>query len=80
MAEEKISCVEPVPQPPDTQGKEAAPQQPEEVAMSTARVGKPAPDFTAMAFYEGGFKKVSLSDYAGKWTVLCFYPGDFTFV
>jgi alkyl hydroperoxide reductase subunit AhpC len=21
-----------------------------------------------------------LSDYLGKWVVLCFYPGDFTFV
>jgi alkyl hydroperoxide reductase subunit AhpC len=27
-----------------------------------------------------GFKPVKLSDYKGKWIVLCFYPGDFTFV
>jgi hypothetical protein len=46
----------------------------------TARVGKPAPDFEANAFFEGGFKNVKLSDYRGKWVVLCFYPGDFTFV
>ena len=45
-----------------------------------ARVGKPAPDFEATAYHEGGFKTVKLSDYAGQWTVLCFYPGDFTFV
>jgi len=45
-----------------------------------AKVGKPAPDFEASAFVAGGFKNVKLSDYKGKWVVLCFYPGDFTFV
>ncbi|MBW2599728.1 MAG: redoxin domain-containing protein [Deltaproteobacteria bacterium] len=34
----------------------------------------------APAFYEGTFKKIKLSDYLGKWILLCFYPGDFTFV
>jgi alkyl hydroperoxide reductase subunit AhpC len=43
-------------------------------------VGKKAPDFEAPAFHEGKFKKIKLSDYLGKWAVLCFYPGDFTFV
>ncbi len=43
-------------------------------------VGKPAPEFETMAFVDGGFKKISLSDYKGKWVLLCFYPGDFTFV
>jgi peroxiredoxin (alkyl hydroperoxide reductase subunit C) len=52
----------------------AAPQIP------TARVGKRAPDFEAIAFIGDGFKPVKLSDYKGKWVVLCFYPGDFTFV
>jgi alkyl hydroperoxide reductase subunit AhpC len=45
-----------------------------------ARVGKSAPDFEASAFQNGGFKNVRLSDYKGKWLVICFYPGDFTFV
>jgi alkyl hydroperoxide reductase subunit AhpC len=45
-----------------------------------ARVGKPAPDFEAMAYHEGGFKLVKLSEFRGHWTLLCFYPGDFTFV
>ncbi len=45
-----------------------------------ARVGKPAPDFELSAFVGGGFKNVRLSDYKGKWIVVCFYPGDFTFV
>ncbi|TJX15679.1 redoxin domain-containing protein [Tissierella creatinini] len=44
------------------------------------RVGKPAPLFTAPAFYEGKFVNISLEDYKGKWVLLCFYPGDFTFV
>lgn len=44
------------------------------------KVGKPAPNFTAPAFHEGKFINVSLDDYKGKWVLLCFYPGDFTFV
>ena len=43
-------------------------------------VGQEAPDFETNAFVKGGFKKIKLSDYRGKWVVLCFYPGDFTFV
>ena len=46
----------------------------------TARVGQKAPEFTAPAYYKGGFGQVKLSDFAGKWVLLCFYPGDFTFV
>lgn len=48
--------------------------------QSMVKVGRPAPDFTAPAFYEGKFSNVNLSEYKGKWVVLCFYPGDFTFV
>ena len=51
-----------------------------EVPRMTAQVGKPAPDFEASAFFEGGFKNIKLSDYKGQWIALCFYPGDFTFV
>jgi len=51
-----------------------------EVRKMQARVGKPAPDFEANAFVGEGFKPIKLSDYKGKWVVLCFYPGDFTFV
>lgn len=47
---------------------------------SIARVGGKAPDFEAPAYFNGGFKNIKLSDYKGKWVVLCFYPGDFTFV
>ncbi len=45
-----------------------------------ARVGRKAPEFETNAFVDGAFKKVKLSDYQGQWLVLCFYPGDFTFV
>ena len=44
------------------------------------QVGKEAPDFTAGAYHEGEIKEITLSDYKGQWVVLCFYPGDFTFV
>jgi len=60
------------------------PQSPENLeqkeTVMTARVGQKAPDFTAPAYYRGSFTTVKLSDYAGKWLLLCFYPGDFTFV
>ena len=53
----------------------------EGVKMVTARVGQEAPDFEASAYVAGeGFKNVKLSNYRGQWVVLCFYPGDFTFV
>ncbi|MCB0189882.1 MAG: redoxin domain-containing protein [Caldilineaceae bacterium] len=50
-----------------------------EMTMS-ASVGQKAPDFQAPAYYQGKFTDVKLSDYLGKWVLLCFYPGDFTFV
>lgn len=43
-------------------------------------VGQKAPDFTAPAYQQGKFINVKLSDYLGTWVLLCFYPGDFTFV
>ena len=44
------------------------------------QVGKKAPDFAAPAYQQGKFISVKLSEYLGKWVLLCFYPGDFTFV
>jgi peroxiredoxin (alkyl hydroperoxide reductase subunit C) len=43
-------------------------------------IGRKAPDFTAPAYHNGKFITVQLSEYLGKWVLLCFYPGDFTFV
>lgn len=46
----------------------------------TAFVSHKAPDFTADAYVNGEFKRISLADYKGKKVVLFFYPLDFTFV
>jgi len=51
-----------------------------ETKMMTAKVGTKAPDFEAPAYYRGEFTSVKLSDFLGKWVLVCFYPGDFTFV
>ena len=45
-----------------------------------ALVQKEAPDFTAAAVVNEEFKQLTLSDYRGKYTVLFFYPLNFTFV
>ena len=45
-----------------------------------AELGSAAPPFVLDAVVGQEFKKISLSDYRGKWVVLFFYPGDFTFV
>lgn len=47
---------------------------------SMVKIGRKAPDFVAPAYYQGKFVNVKLSEYLGKWVLLCFYPGDFTFV
>jgi len=82
MAQEVDGCVQPaagplVAQPSLTGGGEVQ----EEVNMTIARTGKEAPDFEATAYVASqGFQNIKLSDYRGQWVVLCFYPGDFTFV
>src|SRR3989344_3276897 len=43
-------------------------------------VGGRAPDFTASMFHENHFKQIKLSALRGKWIVIAFYPGDFTFI
>ncbi len=82
---EKIpSCVQPTVGPilpgPEPAPIGGGPRTKEEVRKMIARVGKEAPDFETNAFVDGGFKNIKLSDYRGQWVVLCFYPGDFTFV
>jgi len=46
----------------------------------TIKVGEKIQDMQLDAYVAGDMKKVSLSDYKGKWLVLFFYPLDFTFV
>jgi hypothetical protein len=85
MAEEKDACVKPARGPIMAAQKQeitskGSESQKEAVSMM-ARVGGEAIDFEANAYVaREGFKTVKLSDYKGKWIVLCFYPGDFTFV
>jgi hypothetical protein len=84
MKELKIGCGKPTGAKVGDKQKEKdvetqAPKGKEDV-MAIVRVGQKAPDFEAPAFQNGQFGQVKLSDYIGKWVVLCFYPGDFTFV
>jgi len=37
-------------------------------------------DFTVQAYHKGEFKEVSAKDLNGQWSILFFYPADFTFV
>jgi hypothetical protein len=84
VRELKIGCGKPTGAKIGEQQKEDTPVEQssseKEVTMSSVRVGQKAPDFEAPAYQKGQFGQVKLSDYIGKWIVLCFYPGDFTFV
>jgi peroxiredoxin (alkyl hydroperoxide reductase subunit C) len=73
MAEPKDGCVSAAAGPIEAGAAEAAAGdvQPaaKEVHKVTARVGRPAPDFEASAYFDGGFKNVKLSDYrASGWS------------
>lgn len=84
MAEEQpVGCARPTGGPvgeafPETAANETAAPIKEEMQM--IHVGEKAPDFVAPGYQQGKFINVKLSDYLGKWVLLCFYPGDFTFV
>ncbi len=84
MAEEEVvGCGKPtgsVVGVPEMESQESTPTEQREVQMVIAKVGQKAPDFAAPAYHKGKFTSVKLSDYLGKWVLLCFYPGDFTFV
>ncbi|ASS69011.1 MULTISPECIES: alkyl hydroperoxide reductase subunit C [unclassified Paenibacillus] len=43
-------------------------------------IGTVVKPFNASAFQKGKFIEVSDADFKGKWSVVCFYPADFTFV
>lgn len=63
----------------ETQPESTKSPQKESEPMSL-RAGMKAPDFEAPAYHKGEFTNVKLSDSLGHWVLLCFYPGDFTFV
>ncbi|MCY1153231.1 MAG: peroxiredoxin [Sphaerochaetaceae bacterium] len=56
--------------------------QEEKKSMSSTMVRQEMPEFKMDAYdaKTGHFTTVSSEDYKGKWTVICFYPADFTFV
>ena len=74
------SCQRPVPELPKQEEAVVENKAVKEEKRSMILVGKQAPQFKAPAFFNGDFTQIDLSDYQGKWTILCFYPGDFTFV
>ena len=43
-------------------------------------INQEIPQFSVEAFVDGNFKKVTDADLKGKWSILFFYPADFTFV
>ncbi len=88
MPEEiKVGCARPMGGPvgeesiwgrQQVEGPEGQEMRKETSAM--IRVGRKAPDFVAPGYHQGKFIEFRLSECLGKWVVLCFYPGDFTFV
>jgi len=81
MADKQKGCVAKAAGPAVEPQQEYAPEQKnQEVVNMGVTVGMKAPDFEATAYVDGDFQNIKLSDYAGKWVTLCFYPGDFTFV
>lgn len=43
-------------------------------------IGKEVQPFQATAFHQGEFVSVSEENFKGQWSIVCFYPADFTFV
>ncbi|MER2491955.1 alkyl hydroperoxide reductase subunit C [Catenovulum sediminis] len=48
--------------------------------MTQSIINTKLKEFKATAFHKGEFVEVSDQDLAGKWSVVFFYPADFTFV
>jgi hypothetical protein len=63
-----------------SQGKAPEMTEAKKEVRSMVIIGRKAPDFMAPGYFQGTFINAHLSDYLGKWVLLCFYPGDFTFV
>jgi peroxiredoxin len=48
--------------------------------LTSVRIGEPIPDYEFEAFQNDEARTMKFSDLRGKWLVIMFYPGDFTFV
>jgi hypothetical protein len=83
MADKPVGCARPTGGPvgETAQNVENTSEQTQKKEKrSMIMVGKKTPDFSAPAYHKGAFTSIKLSDFLGKWVVLCCYPGDFTFV
>jgi AhpC/TSA family len=84
MAEEaKVGCARPTGGPVGEPVEELAKEKSQPInkeMQKMVHVGEKIPDFVAPGYQQGKFINVKLSEYLGKWVLLCFYPGDFTFV
>lgn len=82
MAEElKAGCARPISRTAPGTAPDASERQQQTKEKSTMiLIGRKAPDFAAPGYQQGKFINLKLSEYLGKWVLLCFYPGDFTFV
>jgi alkyl hydroperoxide reductase subunit AhpC len=50
------------------------------LAVGLSRSGNRCRYLASWWYVDGNVKRVRLSDLKGKWILLCFYPGDFTYV
>jgi len=80
MTDKMDGCVKPARGPISAAAAADDAPPPKEATLMTARVGREAPDFETNGHFRDEFKTFRLSEYRGRWIVLCFYPGDFTFV
>jgi NADH-dependent peroxiredoxin subunit C len=51
-----------------------------EEKMIKPQIGSNLPEFALEAFTENQIKKITNKDLEGKWSIIFFYPADFTFV
>jgi hypothetical protein len=83
MTDKPVGCARPTGGPvgekPQEKKTDSETSQTKEI-RKMIMVGKKAHDFVAPAYRKGAFTSIKLSDFLGKWVVLCCYPGDFTFV
>jgi peroxiredoxin (alkyl hydroperoxide reductase subunit C) len=79
---ESIGCARPTGRVLGQTDEKLTPDEPTKIeeANMSVRPGQKAPDFAAPAYHKRAFTEVKLSDSVGHWALLCFYPGDFTFV
>jgi len=82
MSEEAVGCARPTGGPVGEEPDNTSTNEQKTIKedRSMIKVGQKAPDFSAPGYQKGEFINIKLSDYLGKWVLLCFYPGDFTFV